>query len=41
MCLEVVRLLEALPEDAVVVDLAIDSESNGLVIVEERLGARI
>ena len=41
MCLEVVRVLEALAEDAVVVNLAVDGERDGLLVVDKRLCARV
>jgi hypothetical protein len=41
VCLEVVRLLEAVAEDAVVVDFAIDSQRDGFLVVDERLGTGI
>jgi hypothetical protein len=39
--LEVVLGVQVFPEDAVVVDLAVDSEGEGLVIVNKGLGAGI
>lgn len=39
MSLEVVRCLQRFPNDAVVVDFAIDSKSNTLILVSERLGS--
>jgi hypothetical protein len=41
MCLEIVRLLQALAEDSVVVDLAIDGQGNSFFFVHERLSARV
>jgi hypothetical protein len=41
VCLELVRCLEALAEDAVVVDLAVDRQRDGSLLVDERLGARV
>ena len=41
MCLEIVRLLQLFPEDSVVVDLAVDSEGDCLVIVDDWLCAGI
>lgn len=41
MSLEVVLGLQVFPEDAVVVDLAVDSEGEGLIIVDEGLGAGV
>ena len=41
MCLEVVRLLEVLAEDSVIVDLAVDGEGDCLVIVDDWLRAGI
>jgi hypothetical protein len=41
VCLEVVRLLQAFAEDSVVVNLAVDSEGNSLLIVHKRLSARV
>jgi hypothetical protein len=41
VCLEVVWLLEALAEDSVVVDFAIDSQRDSLLLVDERLSARV
>ena len=41
MCLEVVRLLELLSQDSVIVDFAIDSEEYGLFVVDNRLCTRI
>ena len=41
MCLEVVSVLEALAEDTVVVNLAVDRQRDGLVVVDQGLGARV
>lgn len=41
MCLELVGLLQALAEDAVVVDLAVDGQRDGSLLVDERLRARV
>jgi hypothetical protein len=41
VCLELVRCLEALAEDAVVVNLAVDRQRDGSLLVDERLGARV
>jgi hypothetical protein len=41
VCLEVVRLLQALAEDAVVINLAIDSQRDRLVFADKRLSARV
>jgi hypothetical protein len=41
VCLEVVLVLERLAEDAVVVDLAIDRQRHRLLLVNQRLRARI
>jgi len=41
VCLEVVRLLQALAENTVVVNLAIDRQRHGLLVVDKRLSARI
>ena len=41
MCLEVVRLLQALAEDSVVVDLAVDGQRDGSLIVDKRLSAGV
>lgn len=41
MRFEVVGLLQALAQNAVVVDLAIDGQGNGLVLVDKRLSAGI
>jgi hypothetical protein len=39
VCLEVVRGLERLAEDSVVVDLTVDSQGDGSLIVDEGLSA--
>lgn len=39
MRLEVVRLLQRLSNDAMVVDLAVDCQCNSVVIVDQRLSA--
>jgi len=39
--LEVVLGVQVLPEDAVVVDLAVDSEGEGLIFVDKRLGTGV
>jgi len=41
VCLEVVRVLEGLAEDSVVVDLAVDGQGDGSLIVDEWLSARL
>ena len=41
MCLEVVRVLQVLPQLSVVVDLAIDGKDDGLIRVGQGLGAGI
>lgn len=41
MGLEVVLVLQALAQDAVVVDLTVDGEGKGLVIVDEGLGTGV
>ena len=41
VCLELVRCLEALAEDTVVVDLAVDGQRDGSLLVDERLSARV
>jgi hypothetical protein len=41
VCLEVVWLLQAVAEDTVVVDFAIDSQRDGFLFVYERLGTGI
>jgi hypothetical protein len=41
VCLEVVLGLHSSPEDAVVVDLAVDSEGEGAILVNERLSASV
>jgi hypothetical protein len=39
--LEVVLGLQGFPQDTVVVDLAVDSEGKGLVIVDKGLGTGV
>jgi hypothetical protein len=39
--LEVVLGLQGFPQDTVVVNLAVDSEGKGLVIVDKGLGTRV
>jgi hypothetical protein len=39
VCLEVVRGLERLAEDSVVVDFTVDSQGDGSLIVDEGLSA--
>jgi uncharacterized protein YkvS len=41
VCLEVVWVLEGLAENSVIVDLAVDSQRDGSLIVDERLSARV
>jgi hypothetical protein len=41
VCLEFVGLLEALAENAVVVDLAVDGQGDGTLLVDERLSAGV
>lgn len=41
MSLEVVLGVQIFPEDTVVVDLAVDGEGEGLIIVDEGLGAGV
>lgn len=41
MCLEIVWRLQLFPENAVVVDFTVDRQGQGLVIVEQRLGASV
>jgi hypothetical protein len=41
MCLEVVGVLQALTEDSVVVNFAVDGQRDTLVIVDEWLSARV
>ena len=41
MCLEVVFLLEALAQDAMVVDLAVDGEGDGTLIIDQWLRASV
>jgi len=41
VCLERVRFREALAEDFVVVDLAVDGKSDGFVLVENRLSTSV
>jgi hypothetical protein len=41
VCLEVVRLLEALAQDAVVVDLAIDGQGHGSFVIDQWLSASV
>jgi hypothetical protein len=41
VCLEVVGRLEALAEDAVVVDFAIDGERDSLLLVDQGLRTRV
>ncbi len=41
MGLEVVGMLELLAQDSVIVNLAIDGERQGSIVVDERLGAGI
>jgi hypothetical protein len=39
--LEVVLVVKVLAENAVVVDLTVDSEGEGAVVVDKRLGTRV
>jgi hypothetical protein len=39
--LEVVLVLQCFPQDTVVVDLAVDGEGKGLVIVDKGLGTGV
>lgn len=41
MCLEFVGLLQALAENAVVVDLAVDGQRDGSLLIDEWLSARV
>lgn len=41
MCLKFILDVQLLPQNPVVVDLAIDSEGKGAVIVDKRLGAGV
>jgi hypothetical protein len=41
VCLEVVWLLEALAEDSMVVDLAVDGQGYRSLIVDKRLSTRV
>jgi hypothetical protein len=41
VCLEVVLLLEALAEDTVVVDFAVDGQRDGSLFIDERLSTRV
>ena len=41
VCLEFVGLLEALAENAVVVDLTVDGQRDGSLLVDERLSAGV
>jgi hypothetical protein len=41
VCLEVVLLLEALAEDTVVVDFAVDGQRDGSLFVDERLSTGV
>lgn len=41
MCLELILDVQLLPQNLVVVDLAIDSEGKGAVIVDKRLGTGV
>jgi hypothetical protein len=41
VCLEVVLGVQVLAEDTVVVDFTVDSEGQGLVIVDKGLGAGV
>ena len=41
MCLELVGNGQSLSDDAVVVDLAVDSEGEGAIFVNEGLGASV
>lgn len=41
MCLEIVRLLQLLADNTVIVDLAIDGQRNFSIIAKEGLGAAI
>lgn len=41
MCFELVRDRQSLSEDAVVVDLAVDSEGEGTIVVNEGLSASV
>jgi len=41
MCLEVIRCLQALPDDSVVVNFAIDCKSNVLILVGKGLRATL
>jgi hypothetical protein len=41
VCLKVILLLEALAEDAVIVDFAVDGQRYGSLIVDERLSTRV
>ena len=41
MCLEVIRCLEPLPQDPMVVYLAVNGQRNRFILVNQGLGARV